>query len=389
MKNGTKDSLKIAFDYQIFMRQQLGGISRVYDEVNSRLAGDSRFRLEYPVWFSQNHYFKDIIPVNRLAKNKVINYFLRLLNKLRFVAYLLCNRDCDIVHATYYSGYFYPFLPKKTKYVMYVHDCIHELYAKNTLGNRRIKYLKKRAVKRADVIITHSHHTKEDVMRIFGVPEEKIQVIYPGCGVQTGTVGTPDMGSQVTGGQTICSRIANLPEKYVLFVGNRADYKNFATFVSGIKKVFEVHEDVCAVCVGTAFDPEEERALVESGIRDRVFQLRASDEELVYLYRHALCFVYPSFYEGFGIPILEAFQNECPVILSEASCFPEVGGDAALYFQPESADELAEKIECLMTDEYLRKSLIEQGTVRCRDFSWDNTAEQTAEVYLNVVTGSY
>lgn len=179
----------------------------------------------------------------------------------------------------------------------------------------------------------------------------------------------------------------DFPEKYVLFVGNRADYKNFGTFVAGIKKVFEVHEDVCAVCVGTAFGPEEERALVESGIRDRVFRLRASDEELVSLYRHALCFVYPSFYEGFGIPILEAFQNGCPVILSEASCFPEVGGAAALYFQPENAEELAERIECLMTEEGLRKSLIERGTVRCKDFSWDKTAEQMAEVYRNVVTG--
>ena len=102
-------------------------------------------------------------------------------------------------------------------------------------------------------------------------------------------------------------------------------------------------------------------------------------------YRNALCFVYPSFYEGFGIPILEAFANECPVALSNASCFPEIGGNAASYFEPDDVRSMRECIWDLIRDQDLRKDLIEKGKNRAKLFSWEKAAEKTAEIYRYLV----
>ena len=102
------------------------------------------------------------------------------------------------------------------------------------------------------------------------------------------------------------------------------------------------------------------------------------------LFRNALTFVYPSLYEGFGIPILDAFSAGCPVILSNCSCFPEVGGDAALYFDEGDSETLRNHVKALMKDESLRKTLIEKGKARANLFTWEKCAERTAEVYWKV-----
>ena len=117
------------------------------------------------------------------------------------------------------------------------------------------------------------------------------------------------------------------------------------------------------------------------GLEGAVSSRFVSDNQLAYLYQHALCFVFPSLYEGFGIPVLEAFASGCPVLLSNASCFPEVGGDAALYFDPYNPEEMAKTIENVVSDSNLRTQMIQRGHERVKAFSWDKTAAQTAEFY--------
>lgn len=97
-------------------------------------------------------------------------------------------------------------------------------------------------------------------------------------------------------------------------------------------------------------------------IRTTTFHLSATDNQLNLLYKNAICFVFPSIYEGFGIPILEAFKNNCPILLSNSSCFPEIAGDAALYFEPDSIESLVTRIEQLLQDETLRNQLVNKGT---------------------------
>ena len=120
------------------------------------------------------------------------------------------------------------------------------------------------------------------------------------------------------------------------------------------------------------------------GISDKVFQRFIEDGQLPSLFRNALTFVYPSLYEGFGLPILDAFCAGCPVILSNCSCFPEVGGDAALYFDEGDAETLRNHVRALLKDDSMRKTLIERGYARAELFTWEKCAEKTAEVYRRI-----
>lgn len=365
--------IKIAYDYQIFLRQRMGGISRVFYEVNSRLEKVSGYSLQYPVRFSENYYFRNVLPISHLPlKGKGINYGLRLYNKILFILFLKKHRDCDIVHATYYSSYFFHFLPEKTKYILTVHDCIQELYSRKSIGNIRMCHLKRKAVHRADAIIVPSENTKRDVMRLFCIDENKIHIIH--WGTEKPLIYRGEIS-------------LILPNKYVLYVGGRNGYKNFNRFVLAVKGICGSFKDIKAVCIGGGgFTKTEIKEIRKLGIYDNILQMEANDSELAYAYQNAICFVYPSLYEGFGIPILESYENCCPVVLSNASCFPEVAGDAALYFEPYDVDGMRNCIIQLIENADLREKMIVKGTERLKYFSWDNTAKEIAGLYLRMTT---
>ena len=164
----------------------------------------------------------------------------------------------------------------------------------------------------------------------------------------------------------------------------------FEPMMRGIAPVLKQHEELHVVCTGVEFTKGEIKMLRELGFEERVHQRYVSDAELQCLYAHARCFIYPSMYEGFGIPILEAYKQQCPVLLNQSSCFPEIAQDAALFFHLDhSSSNIAEVLES-----FLNKSqgeiqpLLEQQSRRLRDFSWEKSAQQLSEVYERVIDGS-
>lgn len=366
--------IKVAFDYQIFIRQCFGGISKSLFETCSRLEKNSNFELEYPVLFSQNYYFREKVKTLSITKkSKLITYLLRLINKIYFIVYLIRNKDCNIVHATYYSSYFYHWLPTKTKYVLTVHDCTQELCSQDNIGNKRMRILKKKAIYRADAIIVPSENTKSDVLKLYNVNKEKIHIVNWGVGENKNDINNIK---------------EKLPKRYILFVGMRNDYKNFNVLLVAMQNVCLNDESIKIVCVGGGkFTKNEIKAIENMHLENNIMQYRLNDTELEYVYQNARCFVYPSYYEGFGIPILEAFANNCPVILSKASCFPEIGGEAALYFQPDKSEQLEEIIIKVVNDEILRKELIIKGRERVKLFTWEKTVKNITEVYKEVLEG--
>ena len=374
MKNGANlNRITVAFDYQIFVRQKLGGISKYFYEINKRIEENDSFKLIYPVIMSQNEYFKEKIPVSNIVeKSKLFNYLTRFVNKIYFLKHISSKDKCDIIHPTYYSGYFYRLKSKNTKYVLTVFDCIQELYAKNTLGNMRMKYLKKKAIERADAIISISESTKKDIIRLYNIPENKIDVVYLDCKESDGAY---QLNTSFTP-----------PQTYILYVGLRKGYKNFDTFIKAAGILSDRYEELRFVCVGSPFLKEEKKKMDALGIADRVIQVKANDDELNMLYKNAKCFVYPSMYEGFGIPVLEAFQNDCPVALSKIDCFVEIAGDAAAYFRPDSENQMAEVIDGILCDAEKRDELIRRGKERKKLFSWDNSAKQVADIYRRVIS---
>ncbi len=140
------------------------------------------------------------------------------------------------------------------------------------------------------------------------------------------------------------------------------------------------YEDLSLVCVGGGTFTGRERNML-GDIRYRTMQINADDKDLAYLYRHAVEFVFPSKYEGFGIPVVEAFSCYCPVVLSNASCFPEIAKGAALYFDPDDAEDMAEKMERVIIDKTLRRQLIKKGYSRSKLFTWERNARRMHQIY--------
>lgn len=357
----------VLFDHQTFEMQKFGGISRYFFELRQKL--DCNVKLSLGV--TTNHYLKSSGNCSALylperpykwLKGPIKKYNLSVSQKE------IRKGDYDIFHPTYYNPYFLDVLPKGKPYVITVHDMNHELFPQYFGNADKMTAWKKETVSNASRIIAISQRTKADLIRFFDVPEEKIDIIYHGIAQEM----IPYNGLR-------------LPEKYILYVGDRHGYKNFATFFEAFSRLAHEDKGLHLICTGKAWKKAEIKLFEDSGLSDRIMHIRANDFELGQLYQQARLFVYPSLYEGFGIPILEAYINKCPVALSNASCFPEVAAEAGEYFQPENPDSIYQSIKRLCSDEERRQELINAGLSRVRLFTWEETARKTLETYQKVM----
>ena len=371
-----------------------GGVSRYFTETIKRLpedflwkfgmAGTANMYLQkspycIPPYKQDVHGFiKDTLKGHSFPGVSYVYGFLARLMPNRFPSGRLANEralaqafkkcDFDIFHLTKAHPVVDIWDPVvgRRPIVVTVFDLIPEvLYGQKKVGRFRRKMLKD-----ATHIISISQNTKLDLIRLYDVPEGKISVIYLGGLKQ----------------EISMSDDPPLSSPYILYVGRRDGYKNFPFFVEAVAPLLKT-ADLTLFCTGGRFEDGEVALFERLGIADKVHQRHIEDEQMPALFRNALTFVYPSIYEGFGIPILDAFSAGCPVILSNCSCFPEIGGDAALYFDDGDAEKLRTHILMLMKDRTLRETLIEKGLKRAESFTWEKCAEQTADVYRKVVNG--
>lgn len=350
--------MKILYDYQAFNHQKFGGVSRYFDEMIMHLP--SSVEKEIAIWRSDNIYLKQRCPGLKPERW----HYDKHLNRRR-AAVMVAKGDFDLFHPTYFDPYFLKCIGDKP-FVLTIHDMIDEIYhAGKTIPERKALLASKAAH-----IIAVSECTKRDVMRLLGIPAERISVVYHASSLQT----------------TLPKNMPELPERYLLYVGNRArKYKNFAFFIEAMTPLMRQYADLHLVCVGAPFTSEEEKALYETGFAARVQCMTATEDQLYSVYHRALCFVFPSEYEGFGIPILEAFQAACPVVLSKSSCFPEIAGDAALYFESAQAESMRQAVVSMLEQPDDRHRLIQKGEARLKMFSWEHSAAQTAAIYQQVL----
>lgn len=375
--------MKILYDYQTLLRQKYGGISRYFYELAINVERlDPDVNIDIVAILSQNYYFSNYKSMKSYnTNNTIIKYIARLINKITIRSKISINnvmgKPYDIIHPTYYSDYFMGLNHKKNKLVLTVHDMTHEKFLKDSkdLGCQRIMKMKRRMILKADFIIAISENTKKDLLEFYPqLKEEKIKVIYHGY-------------NRIDSNEVIEDSNKKLfLEKYVLFVGTRITYKNFTNFLRSASILCKEDKELKILCVGgTKFNDSEIQKIKELKLTDRIYQKYLNDKELELAYKNAQCFVFPSLYEGFGIPILEAFSNKCPVVLSNASCFPEIAMDAALYFDGNDVDNMASTISKVIYDNKLKEILINKGIKRLEDFSWEETAKDTIEVYHKVL----
>lgn len=385
--------MKVLYDYQAFQMQRFGGISRYFAEIIDHLPDD--VLSEIAIQYSDNEYLmkkkltsgiKSLYDPGKIlfhglrlpGRRTILNYLQRLhvqtyqepaaLNKQLTIARLKAQ-DFDVFHPTYYDDYFLEFIGQKP-FVLTIHDMIHEIYPEFYPMDTITSKVKRKLAILANHIIAVSENTKKDIISFYDINPDKISVIYHSSAIAESKMKFRKL----------------LPKRYILYVGERVRYKNFKFFMNGIYSLLNEDSSLSVVCVGSGFNEDEKLFFKSLRIDAQVYNFQVEDDEMFDLYNQALFFVFPSYYEGFGIPILEAFEAECPVILSRASCFMEIAGDAALYFSPKDVRALKAVAGYLLANIECRQSLIDKANIRKRSFLWSKSAEQTYEVYKRVVT---
>lgn len=364
--------MKVLFDHQVFSWQKVGGISRYFVELIKHM--NTSVESMMPSMWSENVFLSELGNIKPAVRNTNLSTF-----RVRRIAYEWLNRrtssqalmtkDYSLLHPTYYDPYFLKL--RKSPYVITVHDFTHEKYphffkdASKVIANKRL------TVTNADRVIAISENTKKDIIDFYGIPEEKIEVIYHGATLPS----------------TIIEKVKGLPSRYILFVGDRNKYKNFSNMLEAFALLEKNDPQLHLVCTGKPFNNDELIELRQKGLRRKVHQYFVTNPQLSYLYTNACCFVFPSLYEGFGLPILEAWASNCPIALSNASCFPEIAREGAAYFNPEDPADMAHVIGDVIYNESVRKELLGHARYLLPQFTWQQSAFRTVGVYYKVLYG--
>ena len=354
--------MKVLFDHQIFY-QILGGASKYFVMMLSELPANM---WETTTLLSCNEYVREkrIFPYVGLhfkGQYRLLKYYLNPI----YTNYRLRKGKFDVFHQTDYNPSCFNSLGSKPMVITF-HDANQALYDPVP----EVLEYQKKSIRRADAIIAISENTKQDLIDIFGVDEKKITVIYHG-------IEKTDL--------TILPLRRYINEPYILYVGRRSKYKNFHRFVEAFSQIHVAYPEIRVICTSTPFTVEEIQMFNRLHITDRMISVVADETTMKQLYRDAIFFIFPSVYEGFGMPILESWSCNCPVLLSRASCFPEIAGNAGLYFNPMDVEDIYVQMEKIIINTGLRKQLIQLGNERVNHFSWKTCANQHVKVYQSLL----
>lgn len=382
--------MRVLFDHQAFEMQRFGGVSRSYAELIAHLRKEDDCTCKIGIKESDNVHLKECgLDHNTKPLHYTHNKWLggkkcfigqRTLTKMllrtfgqtnnyldvnsKYCIQLLKKQNFDIFEPTFFDSYFLPYLKDKP-FVLTVHDMIPEIWG----GDEPQAQQKKLLCPLAAHIHVPSQNTKKDLVNILNIDPNKVTVTPHGSPALPTT-----------------KYLSPYPFPYLLYVGARWSYKNFAPFVDECGIIIGKHPDLRVVCTGSPFTQEEEKLIADNGLARHFIQTHANEKELQALYQNATAFIYPSAYEGFGMPVLEAFVYGCPVFLNNASCFPEVGGDAAIYFDINRRGDLAEHIEAfLLSPKQDRNDLINRGQERAKLFSWEKSARKLSDIYKTLL----
>lgn len=351
--------LKI-FDNIIYFLQKSGGGSVYWNEITKDYYGekDSLF-IEQDTKCS-NIFRKEMEISNKVIDNK------KNLKIQRYLPVLYKETEKHIFHSSYYRYS----KNKNAVNITTVHDFTYEKYFKGLA--KIVHYLQKRkAIKKSDGIICVSENTKRDLLSYHPwALKKEIKVIYNGVSEQFKNIKNEFNIEGYKYNDII-------KKKYILFVGHRSSYKNFNI---AVKTVNLLDSSYSFVIVGQELN-KFENELLEKEIKGRYVHLKnINSEDLNILYNYAFCFLYPSSYEGFGIPILEAMKTGCPVVTTNSSSIPEVAGEAALIVKEIKEENFAKSIESL-ENKVKREEIIANGYEQAKNFSWDKCRKETKDFY--------
>lgn len=369
--------MKIGYDSQIFFFEKYGGISRYFTSlINELIKTNNSYKIFSYVYVNEylSEFEKKIIDGHKFIKypyktTRLLKATSSIVNKIQIL-----NWKPDILHETFYS--YNRTCPKNIPIVVTIHDMIHELYPEMFDNNDKTTINKRRSVERADKIICVSETTKQDLMRLFKVPESKISVIYHGF-------------TQLNGSSEQYSNFISIPNvPYLLYIGKREGYKNFAKYVKSISTSNCLRKDFKLFFFGGGFFTKTEIDIFsELGFSEKDYlYFEGNDYLLKNLLKNAAAFIYPSLYEGFGLPLLEAMQCGCPIVASNSGSIPEIAKEAAEYFDPSSIDDIATSIQNVVYSNARINNLKYNSRIQIDNYSWIKAASLTNELYKNILS---
>lgn len=359
--------MKVLFDHQLFSFQRIGGASKYFCEL---LANMPREMWETTTIWSNNRYVEDLnlFPHKSFMPNRYFRGQGRIMSELNWphTKKVISQGNYDVYHQTHFYTNGFKALGNKPMVTTF-----HDINFSTLVKNDNIVRLQKLSLERADKIITISQNTKKDMLRLFDIDENKISVIYHGVE----QVDLKELSTE--------QNLYDFP--YLLYVGTRAPNKNWHRFMQAFSVIAAKYKDLKLVCTGKDFSDREKEFINSLGLTGKVVHIQATERQMQILYFNSVAFVFPSLYEGFGMPLLEAMVCKCPVICANSSCFPEIAQNAVEYFEPESVESMIASIQKVLSDNEYRKELGEKGYNHSHNFSWKKSAEEHIAVYQSLI----
>jgi glycosyltransferase involved in cell wall biosynthesis len=369
--------MRIFYDHQAFSLQDAGGVSRYQYELIRNLQFSSEVQIELLMGLNAS-----VMPFSKLhnGQTKVFSWRAGLrpgypryaLNELMSSVVAPARGKFDIYHAMLYRSI--PFV-RRGRLVVTHHDCTHERFPQLFHNASFIMQRKRDLFSRADAIICVSGASRRDLLHFYDVAEEKTHIVHHGFS----SLSLAPPLAEAAGDSTV---------PYLLYVGSRTEYKNFALLLEAFSRSGLAGDYRLLVVGGGAFSAEEESRISSLGLSDWITAIpKAGEATLARAYRDAALFVYPSLYEGFGFPPLEAMSLGCPVLVLRTSSLPEICGDAVFYFENSDADELSNTLVSTLRDAQGIETKRRLGEQQVRLYDWSRTASSTLNVYRALLSG--
>lgn len=356
----------------MFSLQKYGGITKYFCELMKNYREGNSYILG--LLCSNNQHLKDDFSLFKKMyfpipekESRIRGHLKSKLYKVNnlYSRHLISSNKYDLLHPTYFDPYF---LNVSTKpYIITVHDLIVFKFKEVNRKEEQMANMRE-IIDKSRRIIAISENTKADLINILKVEADKIDVVYHGFN------------------QFNFRNNSNPYGRYILYVGGRAGYKNFKNLAKAFQLLSINDKDLKLICVGAPFSKKELEELKDLKILQHTMAMGVNEMKLNQLYSHALAFIYPTQYEGFGMSILEAFANNCPVCLSNTSCLPEIAGEAGIYFDPTNSDSITDAIKKTIYDAAFSKKMREAGKKRLKNFSWQKCAKQTIQSYESALS---
>ena len=361
--------ISVSFGSGIFSSTVYGGISRYFTELGAVLARSPHISVRYVSPLYSNRYLA------RIPQSLVVGHHLRrlpgsatinpLINSL-LEPLILKLQQPSILHYTYYSPIYKQSFGAKV--VLTVFDMIHELHPQFFRSTDSTIARKLEAIRAADHIIAISESTKRDLLKYYKLPDDKVSVVYLASSLATISTN---------------QKLPKISKPYILYIGDRGGYKNFSKLLKAYATSQFLSDSFDLICIGGHPLSKSELGYIASNLtrNDSVTRISCDDSLLSAYLTNASLLCYPSIYEGFGLPLLEAAGNNCPVVCSNIPVFTEIMGNSAYYFDPHSVNSIRMALETVLSSSLIQQRMIMLASQAAHKYSWQRCAAETYGVY--------